>query len=158
MIRSLELRPHPEGGFYRETWRARGRIPRKALPRSYGGARRYATSILFLLPAGAVSRWHRVRSDETWYFHLGGPLELVEIGSRTLRRTILGPRPRRGHRFQHTVPGGIWFAARPLSGAKFTLVGCTVAPGFEFADFELADPERLAASHPRLRGVIARFA
>jgi hypothetical protein len=158
LVRALGLRPHPEGGFYRETWRSAGRIPRHALPRRYGGGRRFATSILFLLPAGSVSRWHRVRSDETWYHQLGGSLELVEIarGGRW-RRTVLGPCPARGHRFQHTVPGGTWFAARPLPGTAFTLAGCAVAPGFEFADFELGDARRMAARQPRLATRIHRF-
>ncbi|MEK7477512.1 MAG: cupin domain-containing protein [Candidatus Coatesbacteria bacterium] len=159
LVRSLALRPHPEGGFYREAWRSHGRIPRNALPRGYGGARRFATSILFLLPAGSVSRWHRVRSDETWYYHLGGPLELVELArGGGWRRTVLGPFPARGHLFQHTVRGGTWFAARPRRGAAFTLAGCAVAPGFEFADFELGDARRLAAARPRHAARIRTFA
>ena len=138
LVHALRLRPHPEGGFYRETWRARGRIPRRALPRAYAGPRRYATSILYLLPAGAVSRWHRVRSDELWCFHLGGPVAILERTRTGVRRTVLGPAPGRGHRLQHVVRGGTWFSARPLPGAPFSLVGCVVAPGFEFADFDLA--------------------
>lgn len=159
LIRALKLRPHPEGGFYRETWRSAGRIGRGELPRAYRGSRAYATSILYLLPAGTHSRWHRLRSDETWFHHLGGPLEVVELpaGGR-FRRLILGPRPGRGHLLQHTVKAGTWFAARPLRGASFSLAGCVVTPGFEYADFELADPAALSKRFRKHARAIARFA
>jgi hypothetical protein len=117
------------------------------------------TSILFLLPAGAHSCWHRVRSDEIWYHQLGGPVDIVElrrIGG--IRRTVLGPSPVRGQRLQHVVPADTWFAARPRRGAAFALVGCAVAPGFDFADFELADAARLIRAHPRLASTIRKFA
>jgi predicted cupin superfamily sugar epimerase len=141
LIRTLELVPHPEGGYYREILRsgqsvepADGRGPRAAL-----------TGIYFLLTTGAVSRWHRVRSDETWHFCEGAPLELWQMQRMppSLHRTRLGPLAA-DQQPVRCVPAGCWQAARSLGG--YTLVSCTVAPGFEFADFELlSDRDDLAA-------------
>lgn len=138
LVRSLELRPHPEGGFYREVFRSAlgvrpedGRPPRSAL-----------TTILFLLADGGFSRWHRVSSDEAWHFHEGDPLELVWLedgGTREVRAT-LGPAGE-GTTPVAVVPAGCWQAARTTGG--WSLVGCTVGPGFDFADFAmLSDAER----------------
>src|SRR5688572_30539778 len=110
LVRALNLRPHPEGGYYRETWRAAGRIHHTALTRGYRGPRPYVTSILFMLPAGTVSRWHRVRSDELWCWQGGGAIDLVVIASRgRVQRVRIGS-GRRAH-LQFVVPGGRWFAA-----------------------------------------------
>ncbi len=142
LIRSLRLKPHVEGGFFRETYRAPGRICR-------------ATSILFLLPAGSVSRLHRIKSDEIWFFHLGGPLVIVELDESLgrLRRTRLGPQ----YCLQHTVKAGTWFGAYPEKATKFSLVGCVVAPGFDFKDFELAQRKTLCRAFPRYRRLIERL-
>src|SRR5688572_23988847 len=99
LIRRLRLLPHPEGGFYRETWRSAGRIPASALPARYRGSRPYATSILFLLPSGAVSAWHRVASDELWCWQGGGEVEVGEIRGSRARLTRIGP----GGVLQHVV-------------------------------------------------------
>ena len=132
IIRDLALVPHPEGGFYREIWRSRvevepsdGRSPRAAL-----------TSIYFLLPAGAISRWHRVRSDELWHHLDGAPLELLLIppGEFRLERARLGPFGPKQEPVR-CVPAMRWQAARSLG--DYTLVSCAVGPGFDFADFEL---------------------
>jgi hypothetical protein len=126
MIAALGLLRHPEGGFYRETFRA---------PDAPRGA---STSILFLLPAGEQSRWHRVDADEHWLFHDGDAMELLladpATGART--RIVLGCGVARGEQPQAVVPRGWWQAARPLGA--WTLVGCVVAPAFEFAHFEMA--------------------
>jgi hypothetical protein len=126
MIASLGLQRHPEGGFYRETFRA---------PDAPRGA---STSILFLLPAGEQSRWHRVDADEHWLFHDGAALELLiaDPASGARERIVLGRDVARGERPQAVVPRGWWQAARPLG--DWTLVGCVVAPAFEFARFEMA--------------------
>jgi predicted cupin superfamily sugar epimerase len=126
MIASLGLQRHPEGGFYRETFRA---------PDAPRGA---STSILFLLPAGEQSRWHRVDADEHWLFHDGDALELLiaDPASGARERIVLGRDVARGERPQAVVPRGWWQAARPLG--DWTLVGCVVAPAFEFARFEMA--------------------
>jgi predicted cupin superfamily sugar epimerase len=158
LIKSLNLSRHPEGGWYREVYRSRGSIAPGALPRRYGGPRRYATSILYLLQAGERSAFHRVHSDELWHVHLGGPLSLCEISPRGRPRCIaLGTDVRRGHAFFHVVRAGTWFAARPAPGVPFVLVGCTVAPGFEFADFELARPGALESRWPRLAPLVRKY-
>ncbi len=157
LVRSLGLKPHPEGGFYRETWRSAGSIPGSGLPARYRGSRSYATAILFLLPAGSVSRWHRVASDELWCWQGGGPVDLAELDGRgMIRRVRIGS----GHGavLQHVVPAGRWFAARPARGSSHALVGCVVAPGFSFADFELADVDQLLARFPRSARSISAFA
>jgi hypothetical protein len=126
MISALGLLRHPEGGFYRETFRA---------PDAPRGA---STSILFLLPAGERSRWHRVDADEHWLFHAGDPLELLvaDPASGARERIVLGCDVTRAERPQAVVPRGWWQAARPLG--EWALVGCVVAPAFEFARFEMA--------------------
>jgi predicted cupin superfamily sugar epimerase len=132
LIQELDLSPHPEGGNYREIWRSSERVESA----DGRGARSALTAIYFLLPAGAVSRWHRVRSDELWHHVEGAPLELALVppDATRLERRLLGPfapeqEPMRG------VPAGWWQAARSLGA--YTLVACTVGPGFEFADFEM---------------------
>lgn len=146
LIRSLRLKAHPEGGFFRETYRASGRIPA-------------ATSILFLLPAGSVSRLHRLKSDEIWLFHQGGPLVIVELDVRSGRlvRTRLGADVKRKCLLQHAVKAGTWFGAYPEKGTKFSLVGCVVAPGFDFKDLELGRREKLCRAFPRHRRIIERL-
>jgi predicted cupin superfamily sugar epimerase len=140
LVRTLGLAPHPEGGFYREIWRA----PHGVEPDDRRGGRSAITAIYFLLTAGAVSRWHRVRSDEIWHHYEGAPLELLCVPPDALRleRVRLGPLAQ-GQAPVHCVPAHWWQAARPLG--PYTLVGCTVGPGFEFSDFEmLRDQPQLA--------------
>lgn len=134
LIRDLGLSPHPEGGHYRETFRSARTVQ---TPR---GPRAALTSIHFLLAAGEVSRWHAVEADETWYFHEGAPLELFLAPPDGARLEVvrLGP-VGQGNRPSHTVPAGWWQAARP-TGA-FSLVGCAVGPGFDFADFRMASDQ-----------------
>jgi predicted cupin superfamily sugar epimerase len=132
LIETLALAPHPEGGFYREIWRA----PLGVAPADGRGVRAALTSIYFLLSAGDVSRWHRVRSDELWHHYEGAPLELWIAPPDALRieRLRLGPLGP-DHAPVRCVPANAWQAARSLGA--YTLVGCSVGPGFEFADFEL---------------------
>ena len=131
MIASLGLAPHPEGGWYRETWRAEAELP---------GGRAAATSILFLLEAGQRSHWHRIDAGELWLFQAGAPLTLAVAPPDAAARTVvLGPDPLVGHTLQHLVPPRAWQSAEgPQAG--WTLAACLVAPGFEFAGFELAPP------------------
>jgi uncharacterized protein len=137
LIDKLQLQPHPEGGFYRETWRSNLCLPQSILPAEYTGDRSAGTSILFLLPTSHFSRWHRVRSAELWFHQAGDPLELViaETLDGNLQTTIqLG----RDHTFQAVVPPNYWQKAAPIPGiAGYALVACVVVPGFDFADFEL---------------------
>ena len=144
LIATLELRPHPEGGFYRELFRSAATVA----PADGRGERAALTTIYFLLPEGAVSRWHRVASDEVWHLYEGGPLELLELDEAggALRRHRLAPVGDEHGAPVHTISAGAWQAARPLGG--YALVGCTVGPGFDFADFRLLadDPARHAAA------------
>ena len=138
LAEQLNLTRHPEGGWYRETWRCAASFT----PDGYPGARPAATAIYFLLTPGEESRWHVVRSDEIWLWHAGGPLTLRMGGngaypSADVAEPVLGPDVAARHRPQVVVPGGVWQSAAP-AGAEPALVSCIVAPGFDFADFRLA--------------------
>jgi len=152
LVRQLDLKPHPEGGYYRETYRA--------APVGADG-RAASTMIYFLLPKGQVSRLHRIDADEGWHLYLGGPLEIYELDEREPdeppRITTLGTNLDRGERPQHVVLAGRWFGAEPAPEAAYALVGCTVAPGFDFARFELGDRTRLSALFPDVRALIKRL-
>ena len=141
LIRQLNLSPHPEGGHYRETYRA------SAVVATPHGPRAASTAILFLLSAGESSSWHRIRSDELWHHHAGCALLIHELShSGQVRSTRLGADLAAGEIPQHWVPAGHWFAAEPAgpspaldpAAPPWSLVGCTVAPGFDFQDFQLA--------------------
>jgi predicted cupin superfamily sugar epimerase len=154
-IEALGLEPHPEGGFYRETYRAATEIGACCRAEATGGARPVSTAIYFLLPGTRVSALHRIRSDEVWHHYAGSPLTLHLLGpSGAYRRLALGPRPEQGQRPQVVVPARTWFGATVDDRAAYTLVGCTVAPGFDFADFELARRAELIRRFPRHRAVI----
>lgn len=126
IIARLDLQPHPEGGWYRQTW-----VGPEVAGRASG------TAILFLLRAGEVSHWHRVDADEIWLWHAGAPL-ILSLGQTAARHHRLGPDVLAGEAPQIVVPAGHWQAARPLG--VYTLVSCTVSPGFRFAGFDLAPP------------------
>ena len=143
MVRRLDLQPHPEGGYFRETFRSPLRL---TLPD--GRVRAASTAIHFLLPAGTYSTWHRVRSDEVWHHYDGAPLRLYRLGLDPVRLDRGTP--------QAVVPAGVWQAAEPEGGS--TLCGCTVAPGFEFADFSLGSAAALAAEFPAEAELIRRLA
>lgn len=132
LVKLLNLKPHPEGGYYAEIFRS----PREVQPGDLPAPRSAMTTMYFLLTAGSHSRWHRIASDEVWHFLEGDPLELLSIhrAGTTCARSALGPTAGE-HRPVEVVPAGSWQAAR-TEGA-YTLVGCTVGPGFDFADFEL---------------------
>lgn len=150
LVRDLRLLPHPEGGFYRETYRAT----------QVHGGRAASTMIYFLLPAGQVSRLHRIDADEGWHHYLGSTLEIFELDEAEPghpRVTRLGKNLAAGELPQHMVPAGRWFGAAPAAGAPYALVGCTVAPGFEFAKFELGTRERLLARFPAAADIVARL-
>jgi predicted cupin superfamily sugar epimerase len=139
LIERLGLLPHPEGGYYRETYRSTTKV---ATPR---GERCASTAILFLLTAGQCSHWHRICADELWLHQGGGGLLIHELSpAGAYRRTRLGLNLTAGETPQHLVPAGHWFGSEPAAGVGWSLVGCTVAPGFEFVDFSLARPEDLA--------------
>ncbi|WP_256105014.1 cupin domain-containing protein [Streptomyces sp. ODS05-4] len=141
LVELLGLRPHVEGGWFRETWRTEG----VTIPDGYPGARPFATGIHFLLHPGERSAWHRVRSDELWLWHRGGPLVLAlggagEMPSDRPEKLVLGAAVESGEHPQVLVPAGCWQAAEPL-GDEPVLVSCVVAPGFAYEDFELLEGE-----------------
>jgi predicted cupin superfamily sugar epimerase len=153
-IARLGLTRHPEGGYYRETYRAAGRIAAHAGL----GERSFSTAIYYLLPAEEVSRLHRLRSDELVHFHLGSPLTLHLLDEAgAYRRVSLGRELEEGQVLQAAVPAGTWFGATVERPGSFALVGCTVAPGFEFADFEQAERPELAARFPAHRAIVERL-
>lgn len=136
----LRLAPHPEGGFYRETYRA---------------ADGSSTAILYLLTAGAKSRLHRIASDELWHYHLGGALEIVELTPEGVAETaVLGPELEKGQVLQKAVPAGRWFGARPAPGTEWGLAGCTVAPAFDFGKFELGRRDALLKEFPAAKNAV----
>jgi uncharacterized protein len=128
VVRLLDLKPHPEGGLFRETFRDSAEV----------NGRSRSTAIYYLLRAGEVSRWHRIDAVEIWHWYAGDALELESVEGARIRRTILGPDLAGGHAPQRTIPARCWQSARSLGA--YTLVGCTVAPGFEYSGFELAPP------------------
>lgn len=158
IIRHFGMRPHPEGGHYVRVYRSNGVIPQPALGNAFNGERPYSTAILYLLRQGEISRLHRLRQDEIWHFYLGGPLRLPVISPcGELSEVYLGRDILAGQHLQYAIPGGHWFAAAPVPGNAYTLVGCTVSPGFDFDDFELAEEERLKHAFPHLFPAIREF-
>ncbi|GAB4195304.1 MAG: hypothetical protein OHK0013_01380 [Sandaracinaceae bacterium] len=159
IVATLQLVPHPEGGFYRETYRAPLVVPRTAIGDAFGGDRHVSTAIYFLVPRGTFSALHRIASDEVWHFYAGAPLEVIAIlADGSLERVVLGSDLAAGERPQHVVRAGAWFGSRVLEGptsrGAWSLVGCTVAPGFDFADFEMGDRSSLVRAYPAHRAVI----
>ncbi|MGE0018286.1 MAG: cupin domain-containing protein [Draconibacterium sp.] len=152
LIEKLELLPHPEGGWYRETYRSAETITNKN-----GAKRNVCTAIYFLLEGKNKSHFHRIESDETWFFHSGETLEILMIYENQLKTIRLGNNILKGEIPQFTVPSKTWFAARIETGTGYSLVSCTVAPGFDFADFELAEQEKLSNDFPELKDVIREF-
>jgi len=149
-IEKLDLTRHVEGGAFREVYRSELTISQKALPVFFQGNRNISTSIYFLLASGQFSAFHRIASDELWHFYYGDALLIYEIehsGGLTVHR--LGSNIEKGENFQTVVKAGSWFASVPADGSEYALVGCTVAPGFDFAEFELADRATLAKQYPQ---------
>jgi len=156
LAEQLALSRHPEGGWFAETYRSAEILPADALPPRFGAARCCSTAILFLLEAGDFSALHRIKSDEIWHFYAGAAL-LVHViepggGYRVIR---LGSNIAQGELFQAVVPAGCWFGAE--STGAFTLVGCTVAPGFDFRDFEMASADQLCACYPQHQALVRRL-
>lgn len=154
-IQHLDLLPHPEGGYYKETYRCATSLPANSFGINGSGERNISTAIYFLLEAGNFSAFHRIKSDELWHFYTGDALEVIEIHANgTLTITSLGSDVEQGKIFQYMVPAHTWFASRVKSGGSFSLVGCTVAPGFDFADFDLVKREDLIQTFPQHEKII----
>ncbi len=149
IIQHLQLLPHPEGGYYRETYRST-----ETLTTSEGKSRNISTAIYYLLENDDKSHFHRIRSDEIWHFHQKDPLEIFMINQEELVVKTLGNNFALGEVPQVVVPAGRWFAARVKNSSGYSLVSCTVAPGFDFTDFELATKENLIREFPHLKEII----
>jgi uncharacterized protein len=151
LIATLGLDPHPEGGYYRETFRAS--LSLAGLP--HGSPRAASTAIYFLLPAGTFSALHRVGSDEVWHHYDGDPVDLHTIDGIGMAHTVvrLGRDIAAGERPQHVVTAGLWQAAVPV-GERFALCGCTVAPGFDFADFAMPSRAEMLSLLPAHRALV----
>lgn len=157
-IEKLGLERHPEGGYYRQTYKSDLILAKESLPAEFTGPRAASTVIYFLLDGENFSAFHRLRSDEVWHFYVGATLVVYVIDeSGRYSEILLGSDPEAGEVLQAVVKAGCWFASRVRDGKSFALVGCTVAPGFEFADFEMARREALVLEHPRHRAVIERL-
>lgn len=156
-IKTLALLPHPEGGYYRETYRSSLEIMASSGLKGFEG-RNISTGIYFLLEKHNFSAFHRIRSDEMWHFYAGDPLEVIELTENAEAIiTRLGSNTRAGESFQHLVPANRWFASRVAKGGSFSLCGCTVSPGFDFRDFEMADRKNLLASYPAAHELITEL-
>ena len=147
-IESLGLLRHPEGGWYRETYRSQA---------TADGERAVCTAIYFLLEAGELSHLHRIDADEMWHHYEGTCLRIHVFDEQGYRAIKLGPLSQAGATPQCWVPAGAWFGAEVIDATGYALVGCTVAPGFEFANFELARGDSLAAQWPEQRALIERM-
>jgi len=157
-IEKLQLLPHPEGGYYRQTYRSELIVPKTALPPAFSCSRAVATAIYFLLDGENFSALHRLRSDEMWHFYAGGTLVVSVIDDRgEYSEILLGGGPEAGEAFQAVVKAGCWFGARVKDPGSFALVGCTVSPGFDFDDFELGKRAELLRLYPQHREVIERL-
>jgi len=152
IIERLKLEAHPEGGFYKETYRSDF-----VIKTDQQQTRNISTAIYFLLKDEDKSLFHRIQSDELWFFHQGEALEIVCIENNELRTIILGNDMANGEVPQAKIPANIWFGSRIKNAIGYSLVSCTVAPGFDFLDFELANREMLTLEFPHLREIIQDF-
>jgi len=158
IIQRLKLQPHPEGGFFKETYRSEGTIKHDSLKSAYKGNRNYSTCIYYLLTSDVFSAFLRIHQDEIWHFYEGSPIELHMItASGNYLKTFIGSDIESGQVPQFVVHGGNWFAASVMQNDDYSLVGCTVAPGFDFQDFEMAKYEKLVLSFPQHMHIIKRF-
>ena len=155
LIQKYNLEPHPEGGWYKQTYKSNEEIAESALPERFGANRFFSTAIYFLLEKGNFSAFHRIKSDECWHFYAGDAL-LIYIIEQTgeLKVISLGNDLEKGQSFQYVVPANCWFASRPAPISEYCFVGCTVSPGFEFEDFELADATELSVMYPQHKSII----
>jgi hypothetical protein len=157
-IDRLNLVPHPEGGYFRETYRSELSIAGEALPPQFSGARLVSTAIYFLLEGANFSAFHRLRSDELWHFYAGAPITVHVIQPDGVHSQILlGNDPEAGETPQAAVKAGCWFASRVRDPQSFALAGCTVAPGFDYADFELGKWAELIRLYPQHRSLIEQL-
>ena len=158
IIQKLQLQPHPEGGYFKETYRSKGEIATGSLGSGYQGSRNYSTGIYFLLTSDKFSAFHRIKQDEMWHFYEGSPLKIHMISKDgTYSFVVIGRDLSSDHVPQYVVEGGVWFAAEVIEKDAFSFVGCTVSPGFDFQDFEMPSGQELVEMYPDLEAVIKKF-
>jgi len=156
IIEQLQLLPHPEGGWYREVYRSDEILLPASLPDRYSTAHCFSTSIYFLLEKDDFSAFHRISSDETWHFYKGSPVIIYCLFSDgSFSQVILGNNLDEGQVLQYTITRNCWFAARNQDINSFSLVGCTVSPGFDFSDFELGQQQSLFSLFPHKKELIS---
>jgi len=149
IIQDLGLQPHPEGGYFKETYRSSGEIDEHSLGDAYEGNRNFSTGIYFLLTSDTFSAFHKINQDEIWHFYDGSPVRIHMISeSGRYSSVVVGRNFTKGEVPQFVVPGGHWFAAKVENDMHYSLVGCTVSPGFDFRDFVLPDRQELISKFP----------
>ena len=158
IIQKVQLKPHPEGGYFKETYRSEGKINQNNLGSAYVGKRDYSTCIYFLLTSGNFSAFHKIKQDEIWHFYKGSPIKLhiiSELGEYS--NVVIGNDLNNEQTPQFVVSGGNWFAAEVVKNNDFSLVGCTVSPGFDFTDFELGSRKKLIFMFSQHQQIIYRL-
>ncbi len=158
IINKLKLEPHPEGGYFTETYRSHGEINEENLEQGYDGKRNYSTCIYFLLTSDNFSALHRIKQDEIWHFYDGSPIRLhiiTELGAHS--EHVIGSDLNKGETPQFVIPGDCWFAAEVINKNTYSLVGCTVSPGFNFKDFELKTRKDLVSLFPDKEEIISKL-
>ncbi len=157
-IKKLDLKRHPEGGYFKETYRSSEVILKHALPARFNGDRVFSTCIYFLLNKKEFSAFHAIQQDEVWHFYEGSSLIIHIIDQKEVYSAAkLGRDIENGDSFQAVVRAGCWFAATVNNTEAYALVGCTVAPGFDFAYFKMADRNNLVALYPEHRDIIEKY-
>lgn len=157
-IEQLQLKPHPEGGFYKQSYRCSEFLTVTSLPDRFKGERPFSTAIYYLLEQGDFSSFHKIKSDECWHFYAGSALHIHIIENDGHYHCIkLGNQIQEGETFQFVVRAGAWFAVEPCPETLFSLTGCTVAPGFDFEDFEMGNKQALIIQFPQHRDIINRL-
>jgi predicted cupin superfamily sugar epimerase len=158
-IEKLQLIPHPEGGYYKEIYRAGDKILPEHLPKRYNSSRNLSTSIYFLLEGDQVSNFHKLKSDEQWHFYDGSSIVIYVIDEGgNLNKILLGRNIEKGESIQTVIKSNSWFAAELSDKTSFALIGCAVAPGFDFNDFELGKRDALIKAFPQFKELIYKLA
>ena len=158
LIQKLELQTHPEGGYFKEVYRSKDEIKIEGLPERYKSPRCFGTSIYYLLEGEQFSAFHKLKSDEIWHFYFGSPVVVHMINEEGEYSTItLGQKVDEGEQLQFAIKNGTLFGAEVKDKTSFSLVGCTVSPGFDFTDFELLDKKTLLGKFPHHKDIINRL-
>lgn len=158
LVKKLDLQPHPEGGYFKEVYRSDELIKTEGLPERYSSERCFGTSIYYMLEGEQFSAFHKLQSDETWHFYLGSPIVLHLISSEgSYSKIVLGKNITEDEILQYTIPKETWFSAEVKDRNTYSLVGCTVAPGFDFKDFQFGKRDELMKLLPSQSDIISKF-